>query len=76
MGYISLENLINYLQIWYNWSVEKEVGKDVRHILGEEYDSGGAGIITTVYDYIKLMVALAGKGVGLSLIHISEPTRR
>lgn len=42
------------------------VGKGVSHILGEEYDSGGAGIITTVADYVKLMTALANRGVGLN----------
>ena len=42
----------------------KNVGKEVSHIFGEEYDSGGAGIITNVTDYAKLMAALAGFGVG------------
>lgn len=42
----------------------KNVGKGVTHIFGEEYDSGGAGIITNVTDYAKLMAALAGLGVG------------
>ena len=39
-------------------------GKGVSHILGEEYDSGGAGIITTTADYVKLLAALANRGVG------------
>lgn len=42
----------------------KNVGKEVSHIFGDEYDSGGAGIITTVSDYVKLMAALAGYGLG------------
>ena len=33
---------------------------------GPEYDSGGAGIITTVEDYAKLAAALANYGVGLT----------
>lgn len=41
-------------------------GKENSHILGEEYDSGGAGIITTVYDYAKLMAALGNSGMGLT----------
>ena len=41
----------------------KNVGKEVSHIFGEEYDSGGAGIITNVTDYAKLMAALAGFGL-------------
>ncbi|MBR5248235.1 MAG: beta-lactamase family protein [Lachnospiraceae bacterium] len=44
----------------------KEVGKGVNYILGEEYDSGGAGIISTVSDYVKLMAALANYGMGLT----------
>ena len=36
------------------------------HILGVEYDSGGAGIITTLSDYEKLLVALANYGTGLT----------
>lgn len=36
------------------------------HILGPEFDSGGAGIITTADDYIKLVSALANKGEGAS----------
>lgn len=42
----------------------KNVGKSNYHILGNEYDSGGAGIITTVPDYAKLAAALAGFGIG------------
>ena len=44
----------------------KNVGKTVSHILGEEYDSGGAGIITSVSDYAKLAAALANFGTGLN----------
>ena len=35
------------------------VGKDNPDILGDEYDSGGAGIVTTADDYAKLCGALA-----------------
>ncbi len=34
------------------------------HVLGPEYDSGGAGIVSTVSDYAKLIAALAGYGKG------------
>lgn len=44
----------------------KNVGKAVNHVLGEEYDSGGAGIVTTVSDYAKLTAALANYGMGLT----------
>jgi len=36
------------------------------HILGEEFDSGGAGIITSVPEYAKLMAAIAGRGISLT----------
>lgn len=35
-------------------------------VFGSEYDSGGAGITTTVSDYAKFCAALAGGGLGLS----------
>ena len=42
----------------------KEVGMVNSLVFGEEYDSGGAGIISTVNDYIKLAAALANNGTG------------
>ena len=44
----------------------QNAGKGNGFILGEEYDSGGAGIITTVPDYMKLIAALANRGMGLT----------
>ncbi len=35
------------------------------HMLGENYHSGGAGIVTTVPEYAKLMSALANGGEGI-----------
>lgn len=35
-------------------------------VYSEEYDSGGAGIITNVSDYAKLAAALANSGVGIN----------
>ena len=41
------------------------VGKDVQYFeFGAEYDSGGAGITTSVEDYAKLANALANGGIG------------
>lgn len=42
----------------------KNVGKGNSFIFGPEYDSGGAGITTSVRDYAKLCNALANRGVG------------
>lgn len=43
-----------------------DVGLGNDFVFGEEYDSGGAGIITTVGDYVKLAAALASYGLGLT----------
>ena len=52
----------------------KKIGRGTRrHCLGAEYDSGGAGIITTVSDYAKLMAAVAGFGRGVSGERILSP---
>lgn len=42
----------------------ENVGKDILFVLGEEYDSGGAGITTSVGDYSKFASALANGGRG------------
>lgn len=42
-------------------------------IFGSEYDSGGAGITTTVPDYAKFACALAGKGRGATGERILAP---
>jgi len=42
----------------------RNVGKRVEHVLGSEYDSGGAGVTTSVEDYSKFASALANGGVG------------
>lgn len=46
--------------------VIKNAGLNNTLILGENYDSGGAGVITTVNDYAKLAAALANCGVGIT----------
>ncbi|MBQ9117475.1 MAG: beta-lactamase family protein [Clostridia bacterium] len=49
------------------------VGKRVSHVLGSEYDSGGAGITTTVDDYAKLAAALSCGGLGANGERILSP---
>ena len=44
----------------------KPVPKDNHYTFGPEYDSGGAGITTTVEDYAKFCAALAGGGMGIN----------
>lgn len=48
-------------------------GKSNAYILGEEYDSGGAGIITSAEDYAKFLAALANRGLGLTGERILTP---
>lgn len=42
------------------------VGKTVSLVFGSEYDSGGAGITTSVSDYSRFVSALANGGVGIT----------
>jgi len=51
----------------------EDTGKGNSHILGDNYDSGGAGIITTVNEYAKLAGALANGGVGATGERILSP---
>ena len=41
-----------------------DVGLSNTLVLGDEYDSGGAGIISTTSDYVKPVSALANNGLG------------
>lgn len=49
------------------------VGKNNNFVFGEEYDSGGAGIITTVDDYVKLVNALSQNGMGATGERVLSP---
>ncbi len=42
----------------------KQIDKSVGFVIGSEYDSGGAGITTSLDDYSKFVSALANGGVG------------
>jgi len=47
--------------------------EDDKFTLGPEYDSGGAGLISTVSDYAKLMAALGNYGIGATGERILSP---
>ncbi len=51
-----------------------DIGKSAPYILGPEYDSGGAGIITTVEDYGLFASALSIGGIGKTGERILSPT--
>lgn len=55
-----------------NGTVKRTNGKN-HLVFGEEYDSGGAGIITTVSDYALLTAALANQGLGINNNRILSP---
>ena len=51
-----------------------DVGIKNGFVFGDEYDSGGAGIISDVSDYIKLAAALASYGEGINGERILSPS--
>lgn len=53
--------------------VVRDSGRGNALVFGEEYDSGGAGVISTVNDCVKLAAALANKGTGLNGNRILAP---
>lgn len=57
---VTLQNTQNSI------GVIKNAGNGNSLVFGEEYDSGGAGIITTVKDYAKFAAALSNNGLGLN----------
>jgi CubicO group peptidase (beta-lactamase class C family) len=48
------------------------VGKNNYLVVGAEYDSGGAGIVSTAQDYCKLLAMLAGFGIRADGVKILE----
>ncbi len=52
----------------------EDVGLNNSLVLGDEYDSGGAGIISNVSDYAKFAAALANYGLGLTGERILSPS--
>ena len=63
-------------QYWFNYSTgEAEVkGKTNDYIFGDGYDSGGAGIITTIDDYAKFVQAMSMGGVSPNGARILSPS--
>lgn len=78
--YIDNKNITNDVEAQINGCMSKggeyiKTEKNNSHIFGENYDSGGAGIITTVPDYAKFAACLANKGITANGEHIlSEGT--
>ena len=55
-------------QYCFNYSINEPERVELKngYVFGPDYDSGGAGVVTTVDDYVKFAVALANYGVGLN----------
>ena len=48
----------------YSTNMPDRVEKTNGYVFGSEYDSGGAGVVTTIDDYVKFAYALTNYGVG------------
>lgn len=51
----------------------QNIGKSNHLVFSDQYDSGGAGIITTVSDYAKFTAALANNGTGINGARVLSP---
>lgn len=51
----------------------RPIGQDNRFRLSEDYDSGGAGLLSTVDDYIRLVAALSRGGISADGVRILSP---
>lgn len=64
------ENVISRLATQYQYDAAAHrpvvIGADNAYVFGSEYQSGGAGLISSVDDYVLLVDALANMGVGKS----------
>ena len=61
-----LDNMCAQYRFNYSTGMPERVPLRNEYVFGEEYDSGGAGVVTTVDDYVKFATALANYGVGLN----------
>jgi CubicO group peptidase (beta-lactamase class C family) len=61
-----IENMCQ--QYCFNYSTNEPdlVGKTNGYVFGPDYDSGGAGVVTTIDDYVKFAYAMTNYGVGLN----------
>ena len=59
-----IEKMCAQYRFNYSTNLPDRVEKTNDYIFGDEYDSGGAGVFTTVDDYVKFAYALTNYGVG------------
>lgn len=72
------EDILSRMARQYSFDDEKDKAipsnNSNSYVYGEDYDSGGAGLISTVDDYIKFAYAMANGGVGANGGRILSPS--
>lgn len=58
------DNICTQYKFNYTTGQPERIEKVNEYVFGDEYDSGGAGVVTTIEDYAKFAAALANFGVG------------
>ncbi len=61
-----LDNMCAQYRFNYSTNVPDRVERKNDYVFGPDYDSGGAGVVTTVDDYVKFAYAMTNYGVGLN----------
>lgn len=67
------KDVVTMQQSEHSSGVLRDAGSENSLVFGEDYDSGGAGIITTVKDYAAFAAAMANGGMGLNGNRILAP---
>ena len=61
-----IDNMCQQYRFNYSTGEPDRIEKTNSYIFGPDYDSGGAGVTTTVDDYVKFAYAMTNYGVGLN----------
>ncbi len=61
-----LDNMCAQYRFNYSTNEPDRVERKNAYVFGPDYDSGGAGVVTTVDDYVKFAYAMTNYGVGLN----------
>lgn len=61
-----LDNMCAQYCFNYSTGMPERVEKKNGYVFGTDYDSGGAGVVTTIDDYVKFAYAMTNYGVGLN----------
>ncbi len=61
-----LDNMCAQYRFNYSTNAPERIEKKNDYVFGPDYDSGGAGVVTTIDDYVKFAYAMTNYGVGLN----------